>query len=273
MATAMETSKHDQLLRPADKAGGVHLDGAGSSPVLLLRGSSEGYQPTLIDLTTPIPEVVLSPGPLPRDASPYHYPGKRLVDVMLAVVMLAVAAPLLLVLAVLVLFSSGRPVFYSHERVGRYGRHFQCHKLRTMVADADARLQALLLEDADAFAEFAATQKLQNDPRVTAVGRFLRRTSLDELPQFLNVLKGEMSLVGPRPVTFNELERYGGAAEQYLAVRPGVTGLWQVSGRSDASYDDRVGFDLAYVRNMSLTFDLRLVMRTALVVLKRSGAC
>lgn len=238
----------------------------------LVRGLAESYQPTLIDLTTDPPKLWLSPAQDPCEPSPYHYPAKRIIDVLLAVVIVAVLGPVLLVLALLVLFTSGRPVFYSHERVGRYGRHFQCHKLRTMVPDADERLQALLLADADARSEFAATQKLRRDPRVTRIGRFLRRSSLDELPQFLNVLKGEMSVVGPRPVTSTELDRYGEATKSYLAVRPGITGLWQVSGRSNVSYEDRVRFDMAYVRNMSLAFDLRLVIRTALVVLKRSAA-
>lgn len=242
------------------------------STTSLVGGLAESHQPTLIDLTTNPPKVWLSSPPGSCEASPYHYPAKRVLDVLLAVVIVAVVGPVLLGLALLVLFTSGRPVLYSHERVGRYGRHFQCHKLRTMVPDADARLESLLLEDADARAEFAATQKLRRDPRVTTIGRFLRRSSLDELPQFLNVLKGEMSVVGPRPVTSTELDRYGEAVKSYLAVRPGITGLWQVSGRSNVSYEDRVRLDAAYIHNMSLAFDVGLVIRTALVVLKRTAA-
>lgn len=260
-----------ELLQLADEAHPLSLEVTARDFDALV-GAVTTYQPTLTDFTTRIPNDSFSSPTLPPEASRHHYPLKRAVDVLLAVAILAVIAPLLLVLALVVLVSSGRPVFYSHERVGRDGRRFRCHKLRTMVPDADARLQALLREDADARDEFAATQKLRRDPRVTAVGRFLRRTSLDELPQFLNVLKGEMAIVGPRPVTTTELARYADAVDDYLAVRPGITGLWQVSGRNHVSYDERVRLDVAYVRNMSFVTDVSLVVRTTLVLVKGSAA-
>ncbi|MGG5812410.1 sugar transferase [Falsiroseomonas sp. CW058] len=197
---------------------------------------------------------------------------KRALDILGAGLLLLLCAPVFLVLAVLVKRDGG-PVFYAHQRVGRGGRSFGCLKFRSMVADADRRLAALLERDPAARAEWDSTRKLKNDPRVTWVGRFLRATSLDELPQLINVLRGEMSLVGPRPVIAAELAAYYGAsAQHYLAVRPGITGPWQVSGRSDTSYAQRVALDVAYVSHPSLWNDIRILLRTPVAVLARRGA-
>ncbi|WP_439598574.1 sugar transferase [Falsiroseomonas sp.] len=197
---------------------------------------------------------------------------KRGLDLLGAGLLLLFCLPVFLVIGLLVRMDGG-PAFYAHERVGRGGRLFGCLKFRSMVADADRRLAALLERDPAARAEWEATRKLKADPRVTAIGRFLRATSLDELPQILNVLRGEMSLVGPRPVQAAELAvYYGPAAQHYMAVRPGITGPWQVSGRNDTSYAQRVALDVAYARHPSLLGDIRILLRTPMAVLARRGA-
>lgn len=198
---------------------------------------------------------------------------KRGLDVLGAAALLVLLAPVFLVIAALVRRDGG-PAFYAHTRIGQGGRGFGCLKFRSMVIDSQARLDALLASDPAAQAEWNATRKLRRDPRVTAIGRFLRKTSLDELPQLINVLRGEMSLVGPRPVIAAELaEYYGPAAAHYMSVRPGITGLWQVSGRSDTSYAQRVALDVAYASRPSIWTDIKILARTPMVVLARRGAC
>ncbi len=222
--------------------------------------------------------AVASPHGLPvRDDGPALrealYPNlKRAMDVLGAGSLLLLALPFFLVVSLLVRLDGG-PAFFGHQRVGRGGRSFACLKFRSMVVDSDRALAELLERDPAARAEWDATRKLKRDPRVTWIGRFLRATSLDELPQLINVLRGEMSLVGPRPVVQRELtQHYGLAAEHYLSVRPGITGLWQVSGRSDTSYAQRVALDVAYATRPSLLTDLRILLRTPAVVLLRRGA-
>jgi undecaprenyl-phosphate galactose phosphotransferase len=204
-------------------------------------------------------------------ANPFKRAAKRGFDIAVALFLLATLSPLLLAIAFLVRRSGG-PVLYRHNRIGFEGRTFGCLKFRSMAVNGDAILAELLANNADAAAEWAATQKLRNDPRVTSIGHFLRHTSLDELPQLLNVIRGEMSLVGPRPVVQSELRFYGDNAEYYMQARPGVTGLWQVSGRSDTSYEQRVRLDVWYVRNWSLWHDLAILAKTVPVVLFRRGA-
>lgn len=200
--------------------------------------------------------------------------GRRLFAFVVALTALTVGSPVLLLIAGLIKLASPGPVLYAQRRLGRGGKHFRCWKFRTMVVDADERLQTLLITDADAAREFYATFKLQNDPRVTAIGRFLRKTSLDELPQLFNVLRGEMALVGPRPIVDAELPRYGAYEPVYLATVPGMTGLWQVSGRSDTTYLERVQMDVTYAADCGLARDLAILCRTALHVVRphRSGA-
>ena len=166
----------------------------------------------------------------------------------------------------------GGPVFYRHKRIGRDGKPFGCLKFRTMILGAEACLNEYLSYHPEQRREWEQDQKLAFDLRVTAIGNVLRRLSLDELPQLVNVLVGEMSLVGPRPVTEGELKHYGAAASAYLAVRPGLTGPWQVSGRNDVSYATRVAMDEAYVRNFSLWNDIVILLRTPGVVLSKKGA-
>lgn len=196
--------------------------------------------------------------------------GKRLLDlaltIALAPVFLLALAPILAVVA----FDRG-PLFFAHTRVGRHGKPIRVLKIRSMVPDAEARLRAHLAADPEAAREWEDFRKLKNDPRITRIGRILRATSLDELPQIWNVLRGDMSWVGPRPIVTDELEKYGEAASVYLALKPGITGLWQVSGRNQESYEDRVAMDVLYSRIMSPLTDLKLVLKTVLVVLRKTG--
>jgi len=192
---------------------------------------------------------------------------KRGGDIVFSLAVLTFGAPVLLTLALLVKISSRGPVFYVQQRVGRDYRRFGCIKFRTMRRDADRLLSALLAESPDLDEEFRNDFKLKNDPRVTRLGKFLRRSSLDELPQFLNVLRGEMSVVGPRPIVTSELPRYGNRMDEVLAVRPGLTGLWQVSGRNNLSYPERVRLDVRYARRRNLLMDLRIIVRTIGVML------
>ncbi|GAB3262986.1 sugar transferase [Chitinimonas naiadis] len=197
--------------------------------------------------------------------------GKRVLDVISALLLSLVLAPLLLLIAFCLRLQGGSALF-AHVRVGRHGQLFRCYKFRTMLPNAEQRLQELLARDPQARAEWARDFKLKRDPRVTPLGEFLRKSSLDELPQLWNVLCGEMSLVGPRPVVEAELLRYGEQAALYKSVRPGVTGLWQVSGRNDTSYAERVQLDAQYVQNWSFALDLKILWRTVFVVLLRRGA-
>lgn len=187
---------------------------------------------------------------------------KRGFDVLAASLALVLISPLFLMLMALVKFSDGGSVFYGHSRIGHNGRPFRCLKFRTMRADGDRILQEHLRNNPAAYEEWRATRKLQNDPRVTIVGSVLRKLSLDELPQLINIIRGEMSIVGPRPVVEDELELYDSAAVYYLQSRPGLTGLWQISGRNDVSYAARVAFDTHYVQNWSLLNDFSIVVRT-----------
>lgn len=189
-----------------------------------------------------------------------------------AVVLLLVSTPLLLLIALLVWLEDRGPVVFSHYRIGRNGRPFRCFKFRTMVRDADVVLRDLLERDAESRAQWERDQKLMRDPRITRIGNFLRRTSLDELPQLFNIWRGEMAFVGPRPIVAQELNRYGPWKRHYLSVPPGLTGLWQVSGRSDVSYDQRVALDRDYVEQHSWLLDALIVARTFKVIALRHGA-
>ena len=196
---------------------------------------------------------------------------KRVVDFTAALVLLVLLALPLVYIAWLIRRDGGTAIF-AHKRVGQYGRQFPCLKFRTMSVDAEKQLRTLLASDPAVREEWEREFKLRNDPRVTRVGRFLRRTSLDELPQLLNVIRGEMSLVGPRPVTQAELVRYGDDVDYFLMVRPGMTGLWQVSGRSDLDYETRVYLDTWYVKNWSMWYDIAILFSTIKVVMQGKGS-
>lgn len=199
---------------------------------------------------------------------------KRLMDITVAGLALVAGAPLFLLVALVVWWSSPGGLFYVQRRLGRGHKPFGCIKFRTMVEGADRQLRSTLKNSAQLQEDFRRGFKLKNDPRITTVGHMLRRTSLDELPQFFNILRGEMSLVGPRPIVRAEVERYGKALDQVLSVRPGLTGLWQVSGRNNLTYGQRVVLDLHYVSRRSLLLDLVILWRTVGVVLfpKNNGA-
>ena len=214
--------------------------------------------------------------PIPLDtngspAGPFSRMIKSLFDRAAALVLLILLAPVMLAIAVVVRADKGSAL-YGHRRVGENGRHFYCLKFRSMVTDGDQVLQQLLARDPAALQEWQTTQKLRDDPRVTPIGRVLRKTSLDELPQLLNVLRGEMSLVGPRPIVDAEIDRYGQDISFYYDTRPGITGLWQVSGRSNMSYEGRVRLDVWYARNWSLWHDFWILLRTIPAVLAKHGA-
>jgi exopolysaccharide production protein ExoY len=196
---------------------------------------------------------------------------KRAIDLIAAPLGLIVLSPLFLVLAVLISLDGG-PAFYSHRRIGANGQPFKCIKFRTMILDAEECLEEYLYYHPEARAEWLCDQKLDRDPRITAIGTLLRKSSLDELPQLINVIRGEMTLVGPRPVTESELSRYGNRASAYTSVRPGITGLWQVSGRSSSDYATRVALDERYAKEWSIGLDLWILYRTPSVVLSLRGA-
>lgn len=202
-----------------------------------------------------------------------HLPVKRTFDIIFSVLVLFFAFPLFISLAILVRLSSKGPAIYAHERVGRAGKPFKCFKFRSMYPDADVRLKELLAKDPLLKAEWDQNHKLKNDPRITPIGRFIRKTSLDELPQFLNVLKGDLSVVGPRPVVQAEVVKHlKEKAPKILSIRPGLTGIWQVSGRSNTSYHERILLDEKYVDTHNFWLDLKLIAKTLPAMLASRGA-
>ena len=196
----------------------------------------------------------------------------RVFDVFLSLAALLILAPIFLFIAVVVRVQDGGPALFAHARIGQGGGRFKCLKFRSMHPDSDARLHQLLASDPQARIEWARDHKLRRDPRITPLGGFLRRSSLDELPQFLNVLRGEMSLVGPRPIVEAEIGRYGRYFACYCANKPGITGLWQISGRNAVSYRRRVAMDVIYARRRTVALYIRILLATAPAVLLRRGA-
>jgi lipopolysaccharide/colanic/teichoic acid biosynthesis glycosyltransferase len=199
---------------------------------------------------------------------------KRTFDLLSAVVILVLASPLLLSIVTLIKLSSPGPVIFWQRRLGLNGRTFRCYKFRTMTVDAEEVLDAMLAADSNLSLEFQARAKLRDDPRLTRYGRLLRRSSMDELPQLFNVLRGEMSTVGPRPLVPEELSRYGAAAGALLSVKPGITGLWQVSGRNNLSYEERIAVDMTYIAGHSPAGDITIMARTLAQIFSpgRNGA-
>jgi undecaprenyl-phosphate galactose phosphotransferase len=199
---------------------------------------------------------------------------RRIFDILFSILVLILTFPLFIAIVIAIKLTDKGPIFFKHKRVGLNGKTFEVIKFRTMYPDAQEKLKELLEKDPKAREEWEKTFKLKNDPRVTPIGKFLRKTSLDELPQFINVLKGEMSVVGPRPVTEEELKKYyGDKAKYYLSVKPGITGYWQVEGRSDVEdYKKRVEMDVWYVKNRSFWLDLKIILKTIKVILTGKGA-
>jgi len=191
-----------------------------------------------------------------------------MMDVSVALIALVLAAPVMLAVALLILVTDGGPAVFSHTRVGFNGKRFACYKFRTMVANSERVLADYLASNPEAAKEWEQNWKFKNDPRITFLGRILRKSSLDELPQLINVLRGEMSCVGPRPVVPDELKRYDSCAIDYLKTRPGLTGLWQVTGRDAMDYPSRVAIDSRYVQEWSLWADVVILVRTVFAVMK-----
>lgn len=205
-------------------------------------------------------------------ARPYNRFIKRVFDLVLTTIGVVLLSPVFLFLAVLIKLDSRGPVIFAHQRIGKDGKLFPCLKFRTMCVDADKKLKEYLAANPEARKEWEAEFKLKDDPRVTRVGKVLRKTSLDELPQLFNVLIGQMSLVGPRPIVTAEIPKYGPYIKDFYMVHPGITGMWQVNGRSDTTYEERVQMDSWYVRNWDVWLDIMLLWRTFGVVLQHKGA-
>ena len=198
---------------------------------------------------------------------------KRIFDIGFSIFAIAITLPITIPIAIIIKLTDGGSIIYGHERVGKGGKKFKVLKFRSMYMDADKKLKEILENDPKAKEEWEKTFKLKNDPRITPIGKFLRKTSLDELPQFINVLKGEMSVVGPRPVVEEELIKYyKDKAELYKSVKPGVTGYWQVEGRSDTDYDERIKMDEYYIKNQSFWLDLKIILKTIKVMITGKGA-
>ncbi|MGM0439625.1 MAG: sugar transferase [Chlamydiota bacterium] len=209
----------------------------------------------------------------PHISKIHHIPIKRIFDIFFSLTALICVAPVFLIIAALIAFTSPGPIIFSHQRVGRGGRLFSCFKFRTMYVDANEKLEEILANDPQAQKEWEANHKLKDDPRVTPLGCFLRKTSLDELPQFLNILKGDMSTVGPRALVSDEVhQKLGYKANKILSIRPGLTGVWQTSGRSNTSYQQRLTMDEEYIDKHNLWYDIYLILKTIPVMLFRHGA-
>ena len=221
-------------------------------------------------------DVILRPRTTARAHSGPQAPPDRVVTSLmnfsLAILALAFLSPLLVAVALLIYIQDGGAPIFAHRRIGRGGRHFNCLKFRSMAVDAEERLADLLASDPEARGEWERDHKLRHDPRVTRLGAFLRKSSLDELPQLFNVLRGEMSLVGPRPIVDAEAAKYGRRFRYYCAVKPGITGLWQISGRNDTSYRTRVALDCLYARRRSAIMDFKVMLATVPVVLIARGS-
>lgn len=241
-------------------------------PVKGLSGAVKLHHPSLRLWADPTSLAPLETSIAPKLAGPALLPtggvAKRVLDVILAATTLLLLLPLLIAVTFFIYVTVGRPIFFQQRRLGYAGRPFLCMKFRTMVTEADAALRSHLANNPEAACEWSAAQKLRDDPRVTRFGRMLRRSSIDELPQLLNVLMGDMSCVGPRPIVEAEITRYGDYWDDYVKARPGLTGSWQVSGRSLLSYGRRVALDRYYVRKWSIWRDLRILFQTIPAVLR-----
>ena len=192
---------------------------------------------------------------------------KTIFDLLFSLIILIAGLPIFLIIALLIKLSSRGPIFYLQERIGKNKKKFKCIKFRTMHPEAEDLLENLIKNNKKLFKEFEETHKLKNDPRITNIGKFLRKTSLDEIPQFLNVIKMEMSIVGPRPIVKKEIQKYGESYNKVISIKPGITGLWQVSGRNNLSYKRRVILDCLYIDKISPLLDLRIIVRTFGVIL------
>lgn len=220
----------------------------------------------------PQPKYSAVTGPDQACSRPVVVHVKRSLDVAIAAFALVFFAPLFAAIAAVLILHDGRPVFYKHRRIGLGGQPFLCWKFRSMIRDSDQRLSEILNSSEACRQQWQSKQKLDRDPRAHRVGAVLRKSSLDELPQLINVLRGDMSFVGPRPIVPEEISRYGKHAAYYLALRPGITGLWQVSGRSDTRYSERVKLDVQYCKTWTIGGDIAIIARTLLVLFTTRGS-
>jgi len=271
-----ETAPSDHAMQNLE-IGLDHSNVERTTVALVLPAASEAearltIQPSRLD-KAPSKSPSKSPLRPPSIGASSGFEVQRIFDIVGSLVLLVALAPLLAVIAGVIALTSSGPVIFAHRRLGRDGRSFGCLKFRTMRSGAEAMLPALLASNPMLQEEWEHDHKLTNDPRITRVGRVLRVTSLDELPQLINVLRGEMTLVGPRPIVREELRHYGRYASHYFSVRPGLTGLWQVSGRSSTSYRRRVATDVYYVRCRSLLLDARILLGTLPAVFSAQGSC
>ena len=200
--------------------------------------------------------------------SPYRYI-KRFMDVILATIALVVLSPIFLIIAIAIKIESKGPVFFKHARIGKNGKIIKLYKFRSMVINAEELIKSFTPEQ---MKEYKENYKLTNDPRITKIGKFLRKTSLDELPQLLNIIKGDLSIIGPRPVVTDELKKYGANTEKFLSVTPGLTGYWAANGRSCTTYEQRMQMELYYIDNLSLKMDVKVFFKTIEAVIKKEGA-
>lgn len=240
----------------------AHIFKKAGSPLPARTSSAAPAAEVAAGMSRPTPAEPLADEPTATVLSPVGGRLKRTFDIVVASTALILLSPVMLTTAGLIRLTIGGPVLFAHTRIGANGREFACLKFRTMAPDAEERLQQILENDPVRAEEWRTTRKLRNDPRITWLGHHLRRTSIDELPQLFNVLRGEMSCVGPRPVVADELAPYGENAVDYLRARPGMTGAWQVSGRNNLSYQHRVDLDVNYVRRWSLWQDIRILLLT-----------
>jgi len=198
---------------------------------------------------------------------------KRIFDIVFSIFAIIITLPLFIIIALLIKLTDGGNIIYVHERIGKGGKKFKVLKFRSMYMNADKKLEEILKNNPKAKEEWEKTFKLKNDPRITPIGKFLRKTSLDELPQFINVLKGDMSIVGPRPVVEEELKKYyKDKAELYKSIKPGITGYWQVEGRSDTDYNERIKMDEYYIKNRSFLMDLKIIIKTIKIMITGKSA-
>ena len=194
---------------------------------------------------------------------------KRVIDVILASIALILLSPLFAIIAIAIKIDSKGPVFFEHKRIGKNGKIIKLYKFRSMVINAEELIKSFTPEQTK---EYKANYKLTNDPRITKVGKFLRKTSLDELPQLINIINGDLSIIGPRPVVADELEKYGVNKDKFLSVTPGLTGYWAANGRSNTTYEQRMEMELYYIDNLSLKMDIKVFFKTILSVVKKEGA-
>ena len=214
-------------------------------------------------------EIAVKEKNIVKDKKTAYKVVKRVFDIVFSLIGLILLSPVFLIISIIIKLDSKGPVFFVHSRIGEKGKSIGIYKFRTMVNNAEDLIKSFTPEQKE---EFERSYKLENDPRITKVGDFLRKTSLDELPQILNILIGELSIIGPRPIVQSELDKYEDNKDKFLSVRPGLTGYWAANGRSDTSYEERMQMELYYVDNMSFKLDVKIFFKTIFAVLKKEGA-